>query len=171
MSVLEYPQAVRLFDPATQRRVMGQFSTGVAIISSVDEIGDPVGLTVGTFSSVSLEPPLAAFFVAETSATFPSIEASGRFCANILSADQRDLGLRFAKSGADKFAEVRWRPGRTGSPIIRGNHGWAECLIESTRPLGDHILVVGRIVDLGLGDDVDPLIFYRGGFHGVQAYD
>ncbi|HEY1135094.1 MAG TPA: flavin reductase family protein [Nocardioides sp.] len=156
-------------DTATYRQVLGRFCTGVAVVTSLDADGAPVGLTVGSFSSVSLDPPLVAFFVARTSTTFPAIAASGRFCANILGAGQDELGMRFARSGGDKFAGVDWWSATTGAPVLSGSHGFVDCEIDTIDTFGDHHLVVGRVAELGAEETTDrPLVFYTSAFHQLR---
>src|SRR3712207_9085160 len=94
-----------LIAPETFRRVLGQFPTGVAVVTAMGRDGKPVGMAVGFFTSVSLEPPLAGFFPAVTSKTWPEIEAFGGFCVNILSAGQDSVCRTFSRSSADKFAD------------------------------------------------------------------
>ncbi|MFE5705432.1 flavin reductase family protein [Rhodococcus koreensis] len=147
------------------RTVLGKFCTGVVAVTALDDTGNPVGLTVGSFSSVSLDPALVAFFVGRGSTTFPKVAASGRFCANILSADQHELGRAFARSGTDKFRGIDWTPATTGSPRLAGAHAWIDCHIDLVQPVGDHDLVVGRVVELGATDTPDPLLFYTSTFH------
>ncbi|MFD3514415.1 flavin reductase family protein [Streptomyces sp. NPDC058657] len=160
--------AIRL-DQRRFREVLGRFCTGVTIISAVDE-GQPVGFACQSFVSVSLDPPLVSFAVANTSTTGPRIERAGSFCATVLSADQAELCRGFGRSGGDKFAGVRWSPAAvTGSPRIGGGLAWVDCRIESVIPAGDHRIVLGRVTDLSVADaaeDSGPLLFYRGGFLG-----
>lgn len=153
------------------RAVLGQFCTGVVVVTSADVEGNPLGMAVGSFSSVSLSPPLVAFFVAHTSTTFPKIAASGRFCANILSHDQIDVCRAFSRSGGDKFDGVDWHPTSAGAPVLSGAHGWIECSIDSVQRLGDHDLVVGRVEQLDSAGDEErsPLVFYRSGFHALKV--
>ena len=147
------------------RAVLGKFCTGVVAVTALDDNGNPVGLTVGSFSSVSLDPALVAFFVGCNSTTFPKVSRYGRFCANILSADQHELGRAFARSGSDKFHGIDWTPSHTGSPRLAGAHAWIDCDVDLVQPVGDHHLVVGRVVELGATDDRDPLLFYTSTFH------
>ncbi|MFC8178965.1 flavin reductase family protein [Rhodococcus sp. NPDC057297] len=156
-------------DPAHFRTVLGEFTTGVVVVTSLDSEGTPIGLAVGSFASVSLEPPLVAFFVAHTSTTFPRIAAAGRFCANILSHDQVDVCRGFSRSGGNKFDGVAWEPSPSGSPVLDGVHGWIDCTITSVQRLGDHDLVVGEVhqLDAAAGDR-SPLVFYRSGFHALR---
>lgn len=153
------------FDSAVYRQVLGHFPTGVTVITAVN--GDePVGLAVGSFSSVSLDPPLVAFFPGVTSSSWPKIEAAGSFCVNVLAADQEDVCRRFASKDDDKFAGLGWEPAPSGSPRIGGALAWIDCAIESVIAAGDHYYVLGRVLDLGSADSADggPLVFYRGGY-------
>lgn len=157
------------FDRSRFRDVLGRFCTGVTVISAVHE-GKPVGFACQSFTSLSLEPPLVSVAVAQTSASGHRIERAGAFCATVLRADQAELGRRFGRSGADKFAGVAWRPAAvTGSPGIEGGLAWVDCRIESVLSAGDHRIVVGRVVDLSIpeeSEDAGPLLFYRGSFLG-----
>ena len=101
------------------RQVMAHVPTSVAVVAAVVETG-ATGLSVGTFVPVSLEPPLVGFFVANTSKSWPAINASGSFCVSVLGHDQADLSSRFALSEADKFEGVEWRPAPSGNPLLRG---------------------------------------------------
>jgi 3-hydroxy-9,10-secoandrosta-1,3,5(10)-triene-9,17-dione monooxygenase reductase component len=157
-------------NPTHFRRVLGEFTTGVVVVTSIDRGGSPLGMAVGSFSSVSLTPPLVAFFVAHTSTTFPKISASGRFCANILSHDQLDVCKAFSRSGGNKFDGVDWAPSPSGAPVLTGVHGWVDCTISSVQRLGDHDLVVGQVKELDAdGGDRSPLVFYRSGFHSLHS--
>src|ERR1700729_1707644 len=113
-------------EPRRFRRVLGHFCTGVTVVTTADDDG-PAGFACQSFSAVSLEPPLVLFCPSRTSATWPRIERSGHFCANVLTEDQRDLARTFAVSGAagtDKFAGVRWSPSPSGAPILDGVLTW-----------------------------------------------
>ncbi len=123
-----------------------------------------MGLTCQSFASVSLDPPLVLFAAARASFSWPRIRRAGHFCANVLEEGQEELGRRFAVKGADKFAGVGWRPGATGSPILAGCLAHVECEVEAVHEAGDHDIVVGRVVDLGVRGEGNPLLFYRGGY-------
>jgi 3-hydroxy-9,10-secoandrosta-1,3,5(10)-triene-9,17-dione monooxygenase reductase component len=150
-------------DTARFRQVLGHFATGVTIVTTADD-GVPAGLSVNSFTSVSLEPPLVAFCVARTSSTWPRIRAVGAFCVNILSDDQEDLCRVFATRSPEKFRGVGWRPAESGAPIIAGSLAWLDCAVESEHEAGDHIIVVGRARELGVAREGRPLVFYRGGY-------
>lgn len=134
------------------------------MITSLDA-GVPIGLAVGSFSSVSLRPPLVGFFVDESSTTWPRIAGGGHFVANVLSGEQEALCRQFAVSGGDKFAGVEWWVGaRTGAPVLVGCCLTVECEIDSVAPAGDHSLVLGRVLELQYDPEASPLIFLKGGY-------
>jgi 3-hydroxy-9,10-secoandrosta-1,3,5(10)-triene-9,17-dione monooxygenase reductase component len=156
------------FDAARFRQVLGHFCTGVVIISGVVD-HQPAGLTVQSFTSVSLDPPLVSFAVGESSSTWPRLREAGAFAVNILAEDQEALCRTFATSGADKFEGVGWRPGGLGGPILNDVLAWVECRIEAEHPAGDHVIVVGRVAGVGVEREGKPLLFYRGGFGRFEA--
>ena len=131
--------------------------------------GRPLGFTAQAFTSVSLEPPLVALCPARTTAGWSRMRTVGTFCANILTEDQEALCRAFATKGADKFRGVGWRPShRTGSPVLADVLAWVDCVVEAEHEAGDHLIVVGRVVDLGLERHALPLLFYRGGYGRFQ---
>jgi 3-hydroxy-9,10-secoandrosta-1,3,5(10)-triene-9,17-dione monooxygenase reductase component len=154
-------------DQATYRQVLGHFPTGVTVISGMD--GDePVGLAVGSFFSLSLEPALVGFCVGKTSGSWARMEGSGRFCVNVLGDDQEDVCRAFAMSGDDKFAGIGWKPAESGSPKIDGVLAWIDCEVDAVHDGGDHHIVVGRVLGLGIGEEGNPLIFFRGGYANLR---
>ncbi len=151
------------FDSAKYRQVLGHFPTGVTVITAALD-GAPVGMAVGSFASVSLEPPLVAFFAGLGSSSWPKIQAAGSFCVNILAEDQEGVCRRFASKEEDKFAGLGWSPAGSGSPLLDGVVAWIDCEIESVTDAGDHVCVMGRVRDLSVGHDGAPLLFFRGGY-------
>jgi flavin reductase (DIM6/NTAB) family NADH-FMN oxidoreductase RutF len=164
MAVTESEPASTAIDPDHFRAVLGHFATGVTVVTAADADG-PVGLTAQSFSSLSLDPPLVLLCPAKSSKSWPRIEAAGAFCVNVLADDQEDLGMGFARSGADKFAGVshQYSPS-TGAPMLDGALAWIDCRLDAVHQGGDHLIVVGRVLDLGLADSGKPLLFFRGGF-------
>jgi 3-hydroxy-9,10-secoandrosta-1,3,5(10)-triene-9,17-dione monooxygenase reductase component len=149
-------------EQATFRTVLGHFASGVAVLAGMDE-GQPVGLACQSFFSLSLDPPLVAVAPSITSTSWPAIARSGAFCINILTDTQEPLCRVFSTSGADKFDGVGWSPASSGSPRLHDVLAWVDCRIGDVHPAGDHWLVVGEVLDLGVGGG-EPLLFYRGGF-------
>lgn len=155
--------ADRRVPPEHYRATLGHFCTGVTIVTAAGADG-PAGFTCQSFSALSLDPPLVLVCPGLTSTSWPRIEAAGAFCVNVLSADQEELCRGFATSGADKFAGVGWKPGPfTGAPVITGALAWIECQIHAIHEAGDHLIVVGRTLDMGTAEG-RPLLFYRGGY-------
>lgn len=155
-------------DAAHYRNVLGHFPTGVTIITGMSD-GSPVGMAIGSFSSVSLDPPLVLFCPQKTSSSWPKIEASGGFCANILTSEQEDLCRVMASKTEDKFAGVGWRAGESGSPVLSDVLGHIDCSIERVHDEGDHLVVIGRVLELDAANEGLPLVFYRGGYGRFQA--
>ena len=158
------------FDSARYRQVLGYFPTGVTVVTADPAGQPPVGMTIGSFTSVSLDPPLVGFLPQKNSATWPLIEAAGSFCVNILATEQAELCWRFAKERPDRFAGIEWRPAGTGSPIIERSLAWIDCTIENVVDAGDHVFVIGRVQSLDAATDLDPMLFFRGKLGGfVQS--
>lgn len=153
--------AARAIDPHLFRSVLSHYPTGVCAVTALNH-GVPTGFVVGSFTSVSLQPALVGFFPDKKSTTFPKVRQAGAFCVNVLSAEDEQLCRLFSAKGADRFRSVAWRPGPTGSPILDRATAWVDCSIDQIVEVGDHLLVVGRVVDLGRGADGDPLLFHRG---------
>lgn len=153
--------------PAEFRAVLGNFASGVTIITSPpgeDEDG-PAGFACQSFASLSLDPPLVTFMVARTSTTWPRIARTGVFCVNILGAEQGELCRAFAVSGADKFAGVAHTPApATGSPQLDAVPAWIDCRIHAVHTGGDHLIVVGKVEAMGAAGEGEPLLFHKGRF-------
>jgi 3-hydroxy-9,10-secoandrosta-1,3,5(10)-triene-9,17-dione monooxygenase reductase component len=151
-----------VFDSAKFRQVLGHFATGVTVITATD--AGPVGMAVGSFASVSLDPPLVGFFAGKSSTSWPRIRNAGAFCVNILAEDQEAICRVFASKDADKFAGVGWTTSSTGSPRLDHVLAWIDCDIDSVVDAGDHELVLGRVRELEVAAEGDPLVFFRGGY-------
>ena len=133
------------------RHVLGHYPTGVAVITAHTAAG-PVGMSMNSFTSVSLEPPLVLFCPAHSSGTWP--------------AGQEELSRNFAAKTADRFGEASWSVGDNGAPLLHDALGWLECTIEAEYPAGDHSVVIARIERMGVHWDItDPLVFFRGRYY------
>lgn len=159
-------------DQVSFRRVLGNFATGVTVVTAPGVEGEaggegPAGFACQSFASLSLDPPLVCFMVGRTSATWPRIARAGVFCVNVLGAHQGELCRGFAVSGADKFAGVVYDAAPvSGSPRLSGAAAWVDCTIHAVHTGGDHLIVVGRVDALGASDNDDaaPLLFHKGRF-------
>jgi flavin reductase (DIM6/NTAB) family NADH-FMN oxidoreductase RutF len=141
------------------RRACGRFATGVAIASVLDAEGGPHGLTVSSFTSVSLEPPLILICLGHAVTVIDHFRAARYFGVNILTDSQRDLSERFARKGEDRFNGIGWERGETGVPLIPGVLAAIECEIRQRIPSGDHDIFVGQVVATRV-DDGSPLIYF-----------
>lgn len=160
------PDQVVPFDVTAFKEAMGRFTTGVTIVAGIDD-GQPVGFTCQSFMSLSIDPPFVGVAPARTSTSWPRIARSGSFCVNVLTDAQEALCRGFAVSGGPKFDGVEWHPAPgTGSPVIEGSLAWVDCRVELVHDAGDHELILGRVLDLGVGEG-SPLLFFRSGFATV----
>jgi flavin reductase (DIM6/NTAB) family NADH-FMN oxidoreductase RutF len=150
--------------PRWFRQVLGTYPTGVCVITAIGPDGVPAGMAVGSFTSVSLDPPLVGFLSDHGSTSWPKIRAAGRFCVNILGADQEPVCRAFAAKSADKFAGLGWRRSPAGAPILDGAVGWIDCTLDAVHAAGDHDIVIGRVSEMGLGNPSLPLVFFEGGY-------
>lgn len=146
---------------------MGAVPTSVVVVTGVDASGEPHGITIGSFVSVSLDPPLVGFLPGVSSKTWLAIRDSRKFCVNVLAADQDELCWRFAKEADDRFDGVIWSPSGNGAPAIAGALATLDCDLESDNQYGDHYFVVGRVTDLSAAEAGDAMVFFRGKVVGV----
>ena len=166
MSAIDSPH----IDPAEYRTTLGTYPTGVVIISGATTEG-PVGVVIGSFTSVSLDPPLVGFLPGRTSRSWPKIEDAGAFCVNILADDQLHVVKAFASKDGTKFADVPHRTEATGAPVIDGVISWIDCTLQSVAEAGDHWWVVGAIQAMKVErDDVVALQFFRGTYGGFNQF-
>lgn len=141
---------------------MGAFPTGVTVVTAMDEDGAPLGLTVNSFTSVSLDPPLVLVCIDTGSSSHDRLVASGSFAVNVLAAEHDALARRFASNPAEgRFDDVSWAPGPTGAPILAGMAAWLACTVEDVFPGGDHSIVVGRVTE-AQATPAPALLFHRG---------
>lgn len=155
-------------DPAEFRKVLGHYPTGVAAITSLDAGGQPLALVVGTFTSVSLDPPLVGFLPTKGSASWQAIAATGKFAVNVLGADQAALCGQLAGRG-DRFAGVDYTLSERGLPLLAGALITIEARIAWTHEAGDHDFVLGRVQAMAVQREGNPLLFLRGAYGGFSA--
>jgi len=150
--------------PADLRACMGEFATGVTVITTIDAGGEPLGTTANAVTSLSLEPPLVLACLDARSRTLEGVRASGAFALNILRADQRATSDAFARTGhAGAWATCRRRAGASGVPLVEGCLAWVECAVENVVAGGDHFMLVGAVRSAERCDEpAQPLLFHRG---------
>ncbi len=151
-----------IIDGGEFRRVLGQFPTGVTVVTATTSSG-PIGVAIGSFVSISLDPPLVGFFLGNTSGSGTAIKEAGHFCVNILGSDQMELCGKMASKGDDKFDGVDFAaaPG-TGAPVLPGILAVVDCTLDRVSDAGDHDLFVGRVQHLDTVNDVSPMVFFQG---------
>ena len=151
-------------DSAVFRRVLGHYATGVVVVAAIVD-GQPSGLAVNSFTSVSLDPPLVAFCAAGASTTWPRMRRSGSFAVSVLGREQEEVCRLFARKGVDRFAGTDWETSPGGHPVLGDAMAWLDISAEQIIAAGDHELVLGRITALGAADgEPAPLLFFRGTF-------
>ncbi|MGW4374052.1 flavin reductase family protein [Streptomyces albidoflavus] len=149
--------------PQSFRTVLGQVPTSVCVVSATTPQG-PVGVTVGSFTSVSLDPPLVVFYGGATSASTEAVVAAGRFRVNVLAEAQQEICAAFASRTGDRFATGDWEfPGDGEPPVLAGAVAWIDCDVQASFPAGDHRAVLGHVRTLAASPDAPkPLVFHRG---------
>jgi 3-hydroxy-9,10-secoandrosta-1,3,5(10)-triene-9,17-dione monooxygenase reductase component len=148
------------------RQAMGHFATGVTVVTSIGDDGEPVGTTASAVTSLSLHPPLVLVCFDRASLTLHAIRSHGAFVINVLAAPQQHLSANFARRGLGAaWEDVRHRPGATGSPRLEGVLAVLECTVEDRFPGGDHEIVIGRVHHAEVSDDdAPPLLYWRGAY-------
>jgi flavin reductase (DIM6/NTAB) family NADH-FMN oxidoreductase RutF len=149
------------------RRTCGRFATGVTVATALDGQGTPHGLTVSSFTSVSLEPPLVLICLGHAVTVIDIFRQATHFGINVLSADQRPISDRFARKGLDRFNGLAWERGTTGVPLLPGVLAAIECAVHERFTSGDHDIFVGRMVSAKIAEG-DPLLYYASGYREIQ---
>mgnify|MGYP003343819069 CR=1 FL=1 len=151
-------------DPRIFRRALGQFPTGVGVMTTLDAEGRAVGFTASSFNSVSLDPPLVLWSIDKTAWSAPAFETHGSFVVNVLAEDQMELSNRFARRGEDKFADLAWSAGVGGCPVLEATAARFECRTWAVYDGGDHLILVGEVVHHAHDEEKAPLVFARGAY-------
>lgn len=151
------------------RRTMGCFATGITVVSTVDAEGRPVGVTINSFSSVSLDPPLVSFCLVHSARSLPAFREAGKFAVNVLAEDQQALSEGFAVSPSLPWNETTWHAGpATGCPLLAGCLATMECELDHEAEGGDHTVLLGRVVKLEHTETGRPLLYFRGRYGFVR---
>lgn len=153
-------------EPGVFRQVLGSYPTGVCVVTALSDTDRPLGLVVGSFTSVSLDPPLVGFLPGKFSRTWPLIEAVGHFCVNVLANDQEALCRQIAAPGPDKFAGIEYTLSGHGLPVLAGATTRIECALHAVQEAGDHWFVLGRVLSLDVLREASPMLFCKGRYGG-----
>jgi flavin reductase (DIM6/NTAB) family NADH-FMN oxidoreductase RutF len=148
-------------DGETFRQALARHAAGVVIVT----VPGPAGLTVTSFSSASLDPPLVSFYIGHGSSNWPAVRAAGHFAVNLMGGGQEALAATFARKGADRFGPATpWHSGPAGLPLLTGATTHLICATHALVTVGDHELVVGRVTDAIIGTGALPLVYHQGRF-------
>lgn len=152
------------FDLRDFRRALSQFPTGVTVITTNDKQGEPVGVTASSFNSVSIEPPLILWSIDKGAHSLAAFENAEYFAVNVLNRDQVDISNRFASRGEDKFKDINCHQGLGGAPLLTDYAAQFECKTWAVYEGGDHLILVGEVLDYRYNDNELPLVFARGSY-------
>ncbi len=152
------------FDAREFRDALGCFATGVSVITSYNQQNEPMGVTVNSFSSVSIDPPLILFSLAHNGNHCQEFKVSGKFSVNVLSTKQKELCDRFATPLEDRFNGVDYELGENGTPIFEESLSVIECENFALQEAGDHLVFICRVTNVHSKTEEKPLLFYKGGF-------
>lgn len=161
---------VAAVDARELRRCLGSFVTGVTVVTTLASDGTPVGMTVNSFNSVSLDPPLVLWSLRNDAGSYGVFCDAKRFAINILAEEQIAVSRRFATPGPERFAGVAWRPGLDGVPLIDGCAAVLDCRTEAVYPGGDHRVFIGRVERLSHGER-PPLAYGAGRYMVVHPHE
>jgi len=156
-----------MFESKDFREALGRFATGVTIVTAADREGAPVGVTVSSYNSVSLDPPLVLWSLAKTSRSLEAFREAKAYVIHVLGRHQQDLALHFAKAGTDKFSGLELDRNGEGAPLIADCAAHFECVPVHMYDGGDHVIFVGEVLRFDKRD-VAPLLFHRGQFAGLR---
>ena len=158
-------------DTRALRDAFGCFATGVTLVTASSADETPVGLTVNSFSSVSLDPPLLLVCPARDAGTTAVLESTRSFAVNVLGSDDKALSTRFARKGTERFADGDWETSEHGLPVLKRAMAVFECTQEAVHEGGDHLILVGRVLKATYHLHDDPLLYFHGRYRGIHIED
>jgi len=151
------------------RDALGQFATGVCLVTVATDDGRALALTVNSFASVSLDPPLVLWSLQNNSEVYDIFATPQHYAINVLAAEQEQLSTRYAQSGAHLLDPAHFTPGENGAPVITDALAVFECELAATHEGGDHTIIVGRVARFAADTGRTPLVFYRGGYRALAV--
>lgn len=161
--------AVKNIDGQVYREVLGHYPTGVAVVTGRADDGEHLALVVGTFSSVSMDPPLVSFMPMKSSRTFDRLSRCESLCVNVVGEDQQDVVRTLAKRWENKLDGIEWFASPSGDAVLSDSVAWIDTRIRETVEAGDHWIVLCEVHDMAVTNPVSPLIFHRGGYGGFAC--
>lgn len=150
------------------KAVMGNYPTGVTVVTTTDENGTPLGLTVNSFASVSIEPLMILWSIDKNVSSYEPFTKAEKFAVHVLADDQADICSLFAMKGTDRFANCEWKTSEHNLPIISGALGVLQCKTHKTVEAGDHTILIGEVIDIE-NYDKDPLLYHRRKFGKIPT--
>lgn len=154
-------------DTKAFRTALGSFATGITVVTVCGPKGEKVGLTVNSFNSVSLEPPLVLWSLALSSPNLDLVSRATHYTVNVLAADQEAISQRFASKINDKFADLDCTTGLSGAPLLPGCCAWFECRTVARYPGGDHIILLGEVERFQVANERKPLLYFRAAYRNL----
>jgi flavin reductase (DIM6/NTAB) family NADH-FMN oxidoreductase RutF len=155
-------------DPRTLRDALGCFATGVTVVTCLQPDGTPAGLTVNSFTSLSLDPPLLLVCIARQATSAEALTTASHFAINVLQTGQQPASIRFATRDEDRFGTTPWACGEAGAPILEESLGVFECKRYALYDGGDHHILVGEVVKASFDGGLDPLLYFRGRYRRLH---
>jgi flavin reductase (DIM6/NTAB) family NADH-FMN oxidoreductase RutF len=150
------------------RRVCSKYATGITILTVLDSLGAPHGMTVNSFTSVSLSPPLILVCIDRQTSILSHFRLGTRFGVNVLEEEQKELSTWFARSGHDRFSGMAWTPGQTGAPVLPEVLATIECAVTQIVEAGDHVVVIGAALHATWRDG-QPLIYFNSSYQSLRS--
>ena len=151
----------KVFDQREFRNALGNFATGVTVVTTKNKKGEYLGVTANSFASVSMDPPMVLWSLDKRALSLTDYQEAGYYTVNVLAEDQVELSNRFASQGEDKYAGVDFFEGKGGCPVIAGAIARFQCQVVHQYEGGDHIILVGQVLDFDKNDD-PALLFHKG---------
>ena len=155
-------------DPRTLRDALGCFATGVTVVTCLKDDGSPAGLTVNSFTSVSLKPPLLLVCIDKKASSAEALITASNFAVNVLQTGQQPASIRFSTRDEDRFGTTPWACGEAGAPILGESLGVFECKRHAVHDGGDHHMLIGEVIKASFDASLDPLLYFRGSYRRLH---
>lgn len=152
----------------TFKDVMGNYPTGVTVVTTTNEEGVPLGLTVNSFASVSIDPLLILWSINKRVSSYEEFRTTEKFAVHVLASNQGDICSLFATKGTDRFANCEWELSDTGLPIIEGAAGVLQCKTYNTIDAGDHTILIGEVIEIQ-NHNKEPLLYHKRKFGEIPS--
>lgn len=159
------------FTPRQLRSALGLFPTGVTVVTALSPAGRRIGITVNSFTSVSLDPPLVSFNLARSLGSLRELLDAQTYVINVLTAAQAEISSSFARAETDKWACAACQIAPSGNPILMPHVAYFECSRHAMHEAGDHLIFLGRVTGFEINEQETPLVFFRGQYRSLQPSD